>query len=29
MTNFLPHRITIVAKTRRRNEQTSSDEGLW
>ena len=29
MTNFLPRRITVVARTGRRTEQTSSDEGLW
>ena len=28
-TNFLPCRITIVARTGRGIEQTSSDEGLW
>jgi len=28
-TDFLPRRITIVARTRRGFEQTSSDEGLW
>jgi len=29
MTDFLPRRITIVARTGRGTEQTSSDEGLW
>jgi len=28
-TNFLPCRVTIVARTGRGIEQTSSDEGLW
>jgi len=28
-TNFLPRRITIMARTGRKIEQTSSDEGLW
>jgi len=28
-TDFLPRRIIIVARTGRRIEQTSSDEGLW
>ena len=28
-TNFLPCRITIVARTRRESKQTSSEEGLW
>jgi len=27
--DFLPRRITIVARTGRKIEQTSSDEGLW
>jgi len=29
MANFLPHHISIVARTGRRNKQASSDEGLW
>ena len=29
MTDFLPRRITIVARNGKRIEQTSSDEGLW
>jgi len=28
-TDFLPRHITIVARTGRGIEQTSSDEGLW
>jgi len=29
MTDFMPRRISTVARTGRRTAQTSSDKGLW
>jgi len=29
MTDFLPRHMSVMARTARRTEQASSDEGVW